>query len=306
MQGGVVEGRLLRRATVRDIARINHYESDEYLAELRAVTTGAGRDVAAWLYLGLDGLAASDAALVAGRLAADREGRVLCRLRRLDGGLRGAKRPVEQGSKPAMTLSAAQLADYRRDGFLALEGFVPEAACDRLRARMAELLAGFDAEGVRTVFATDDQRHAQDDWFLGFRRPDPVLLRARGVRRRRAGCASRKELSINKVGHALHDLDPVFAAFSRDPSFAGLARALGLAQPLLLQSMYIFKQPRIGGEVVCHQDSSFLHTEPPSCVGLWLALEDATERTAACGPSRAGIGGRCTSVSCATADGPGW
>ena len=40
--------------------------------------------------------------------------------------------------------------------------------------------------------------------------------------------------------------------------------------------MYIFKQPGIGGQVVWHQDSSFLHTEPDSVVGLWLALEDAT------------------------------
>ncbi|CAN6478532.1 unnamed protein product [Victoria cruziana] len=45
----------------------------------------------------------------------------------------------------------------------------------------------------------------------------------------------------------------------------------------MMQSMYIFKQPGIGGEVVPHQDSSFLYTEPPSCIGLWLALEDATE-----------------------------
>jgi phytanoyl-CoA hydroxylase len=45
---------------------------------------------------------------------------------------------------------------------------------------------------------------------------------------------------------------------------------------LLLQSMYIFKQPAIGGEVSCHQDSSFLYTEPTSLVGLWFALEDAT------------------------------
>ena len=56
-----------------------------------------------------------------------------------------------------------------------------------------------------------------------------------------------------------------------------MARGVGLAEPLLLQSMYIFKQPRIGGEVTCHQDSTFLHTEPLSCVGLWLALEHATE-----------------------------
>src|SRR3546814_20060658 len=39
--------------------------------------------------------------------------------------------------------------------------------------------------------------------------------------------------------------------------------------------MYIFKQPRIGGEVGWHQDSTFLYPEPPSVVGLWFALEDA-------------------------------
>lgn len=40
---------------------------------------------------------------------------------------------------------------------------------------------------------------------------------------------------------------------------------------------YIFKQPRHGGEVTSHQDSSFLHTEPrQTCLGLWLALDDAT------------------------------
>jgi len=56
----------------------------------------------------------------------------------------------------------------------------------------------------------------------------------------------------------------------------GLLRDLGYARPLPVQSMYIFKQPRIGGEVVPHQDSTFLYTDPPSVVGIWLALEDAT------------------------------
>ena len=40
--------------------------------------------------------------------------------------------------------------------------------------------------------------------------------------------------------------------------------------------MYIFKQPNIGGEVTCHQDATFLYTEPLRMVGLWFALEDAT------------------------------
>lgn len=37
------------------------------------------------------------------------------------------------------------------------------------------------------------------------------------------------------------------------------------------------QQPGIGGEVVPHQDNTFLYTDPPSCTGLWLALEDATK-----------------------------
>jgi hypothetical protein len=41
--------------------------------------------------------------------------------------------------------------------------------------------------------------------------------------------------------------------------------------------MTICKQPEIGGAVPPHQDSTFLYTEPPSAVGFWYALEDATE-----------------------------
>lgn len=43
-----------------------------------------------------------------------------------------------------------------------------------------------------------------------------------------------------------------------------------------LSSAYGAQQPKIGGEVQPHQDSSFLYTDPPSVVGLWWALEDAT------------------------------
>ena len=85
-----------------------------------------------------------------------------------------------------------------------------------------------------------------------------------------------KERSINKIGHALHDLDPVFSHFSRSPKLAAFCADLGYKWPLLLQSMYIFKQPGIGGEVTCHQDATFLYTEPASVTGFWFALEDAT------------------------------
>ena len=56
---------------------------------------------------------------------------------------------------------------------------------------------------------------------------------------------------------AMHDLDPVFEKFSYRPELGEIARSIGIANPGLLQSMYIFKPPRIGGEVHFHQDSLF-------------------------------------------------
>merc|ERR1712025_743925 len=85
-----------------------------------------------------------------------------------------------------------------------------------------------------------------------------------------------KHRAINKVGHGLHIADPVFKAYSSSAKVRTLARELGWKAPVLPQSMYIFKQPSIGGEVTSHQDSTFLHTTPRlTCLGLWLALDPA-------------------------------
>ncbi|KZZ99042.1 Phytanoyl-CoA dioxygenase [Moelleriella libera RCEF 2490] len=61
-----------------------------------------------------------------------------------------------------------------------------------------------------------------------------------------------------------------------EASPAAIARSLGFRDPRCLQSMVICKQPEIGGAVPPHQDSTFLYTDPPSAVGFWYALEDAT------------------------------
>ncbi len=74
----------------------------------------------------------------------------------------------------------------------------------------------------------------------------------------------------------MHDLDPVFSAFSRGPALANVAKQLGLQKPEIWQSMYIFKQPGIGGEVRWHQDATYFETDPVSVTTFWFALEDAT------------------------------
>ncbi|HTV74681.1 MAG TPA: phytanoyl-CoA dioxygenase family protein, partial [Candidatus Acidoferrales bacterium] len=50
---------------------------------------------------------------------------------------------------------------------------------------------------------------------------------------------------------------------------------IGLTEPLVYQSMYIFKQPHIGGEVRWHQDATYFATEPETVTTLWFALERA-------------------------------
>lgn len=175
-------------------------------------------------------------------------------------------------------LDSDQLAAWRRDGVLVLPGFAPAAAIEALKARAHAIVDAFDpaadGDGGLSVFSSRDRAQLAE--------------RALALSADRVRCffeeeafdadgrlAVPKAQAINKIGHALHDRDPVFERFSRDTRLAALVADLGMAAPLLMQSMLIFKQPRIGGEVVWHQDASFLVTDPPSVVGLWFALEDA-------------------------------
>jgi len=168
----------------------------------------------------------------------------------------------------------AMCAAFLCDGFLVLEGFVAPAACDALVARTAEIIDAFDPAAGAAVFSTRDQGHARDAWFLDSGDKVRCFLEEEAVDA--GGRLTRdKATAVNKIGHALHDLDPAFAAFSRTPALAHLATGLGLIEPLLLQSMLICKPPGIGGEVTCHQDGTFLYTEPESVLGFWFALADA-------------------------------
>ena len=172
-------------------------------------------------------------------------------------------------------ISGEQVRHFEREGFLVLEDFVESLECDLLREHAETLVRRFDPSGLASIFSTHEQSRTTDDYFLTS--GDKIRFFFEEHAFNTDGTLKQtKEGSINKIGHALHDLDPTFDRFSRSQKIRDLVADLRIEDPLLLQSMYIFKQPNIGGEVTCHQDSTFLYTEPQNIIGLWFALEDAT------------------------------
>ncbi len=131
-------------------------------------------------------------------------------------------------------------------------------------------------------YRTDDEQtknQGSSDYFLDSADRIHFFLEARAVDPN-TNCllpGLSKHDSINKVGHGLHVVDSVFAEYSQSEKVKQLVHALGWQSAVLPQSMYICKNANIGGEVTSHQDSSFLYTQPrQTCLGLWLALQDAT------------------------------
>jgi len=124
-------------------------------------------------------------------------------------------------------LTEQQIADYHRDGFLVIPDFVTPQACHELKTRAEEILASFDAESDRSVFTTNEQSRHADQQFIDSATGihcffEEEAFDEQGILRQA------KEVSVNKIGHAMHDLDPVFEAFSYTEKLATVASDIGM------------------------------------------------------------------------------
>ncbi|KAH8119327.1 phytanoyl-CoA dioxygenase [Phellopilus nigrolimitatus] len=180
-------------------------------------------------------------------------------------------------------LKRDQVDQFNRDGYLCIKEFLSPEETIGLLDRARQLLDEFNIDDhPRTKFTTGDDNHVGDDYFLTsgdkirfFLEEDAVDAQGRLTRD--------KSKAVNKIGHGLHELDPVFRKVTlENERLKSLVRDLKFHKdPVALQSMVITKQTQIGGEVPEHNDSTFLYTDPPSALGFWFALEKCTPENGA-------------------------
>ncbi|XP_067946194.1 phytanoyl-CoA dioxygenase domain-containing protein 1-like [Watersipora subatra] len=167
--------------------------------------------------------------------------------------------------------------EFESKGYAVIEDFATAEECDEMKAEMYRVMNGLDITTEhKTVFSTgEDQQQLKDDYFLTS--GDKIrYFFEKDALDEQGELKVEKDKSLNKVGHALHWHSDVFKRFSFSKKMKGVMKGFRLEDPAIIQSMYIFKNPRIGGAVCPHQDASFLWLDPLKLYGVWLAVDDAT------------------------------
>lgn len=172
-------------------------------------------------------------------------------------------------------LNPEQLAQYARDGFLIINDFASTDECRALRERASVLVenSGMITD-PRAACNSKNARYSSYSYFEESTNKASLFFDSSAVAPDGTFIKD-KHQSIIKIGHALHDCDQVFEAYSHSRRMHEILSDLGYKKPLIGQSRFYFRLPGINTELSAHQDSTILYTEPASCLAIWLALEEA-------------------------------
>ena len=172
--------------------------------------------------------------------------------------------------------------EFEKDGFTVIHDLFDHETIDELREEMDNIITSAESSEVdeNAIFTTNKQiEHLSKsvDYFLDSASKISFFFE-KDAFDSEGNLTAPLNMVLNKVGHAMHDLNPVFHKFCYSNVVKSLAlNVLNYINPTLVQTMYIFKSPKVGGEVNPHQDSTYLISNPLSCKAIWVALDDATK-----------------------------
>ncbi|XP_064457752.1 phytanoyl-CoA dioxygenase domain-containing protein 1-like isoform X3 [Ornithodoros turicata] len=164
--------------------------------------------------------------------------------------------------------------NFYAEGMVSIPNFLPESDVTEMKQECARLVDQINWSENPTFFKTTGDQ-ARNEYFLNSGDKIRYFFEEEAFDSE-GNLVVSKDACLNKVGHALHWLRPAFRRVSFSEKVKELVRLIGFIDPVIVQSMFIFKNPGIGGTVTPHQDATFLHTEPRKLIGLWFPLEDAT------------------------------
>lgn len=173
-------------------------------------------------------------------------------------------------------MSETALKFFIERGYVVLTSFSTTTETEELRAAAAKIITDFAKNRPSEVstFSTKKQNETVNGrYFLASATRVSCFLEEKQPE-------NSESPAVNKIGHALHELEPSFRQFTRRRKVAQVVQAVGLQRAALAQSMYIVKGARVGAEVRPHRDATFVRSKRSgptgACLGLWWALENST------------------------------
>ena len=121
---------------------------------------------------------------------------------------------------PLLTLE--QITQFNEDGFLEINDYFSPSQVQELRNEIGNIISRMDPTDY-PIFTTNEQERQMA--------PEYFLTSGDVIRPFMEEKANNSDipfsLRINKIGHALHDLNPSFQAVSYDPKVGRIAKDLG-------------------------------------------------------------------------------
>lgn len=118
-------------------------------------------------------------------------------------------------------LTPEQVSQFNEDGYLVISGYFSPSQVEELRDEMDTIISSMDPADYPIFTTNEQERQMTPEYFLT---SGDVI---RPFMEEKASPEIPFHLRINKIGHALHDLNPRFQAVSYDHKVGRIAKDLG-------------------------------------------------------------------------------